>query len=207
MTEFWIERWREGRTGWHQPEGNASLRRHWQGTGRRVLVPLCGKTPDLVWLAEQGNEVVGVELSDIAVRSFFEEQALSFEVRDGELREYRALDLPITIYLGDYFRLQGESFDAHYDRGALVALPPDKRATYVEHTRSLLADRAEQLLVTLEYDQDVANGPPYAVHADEVLDYWPELVRLESHDDLPNGPPKFREAGLTELIEVVWRSD
>lgn len=206
MSEVWIERWREGRTGWHQPDGSPSLRRHWRGTGRRVLVPLCGKTPDLLWLAEQGNEVVGVELSEIAVRSFFEEQELAFDVREGELQEYRALDVSITIFQGDYFRLTGETFDAHYDRGALVALPPGHRADYAEHTRSLLAAAAEQLVVTLEYDQDVANGPPYAVHPDEVLGYWPELVRIESHDDLPNGPPKFREAGLTEMIEVVWRS-
>ena len=206
MSEVWIERWREGRTGWHQPEGNVSLRRHWRGTGRRVLVPLCGKTPDLVWLAAQDNEVVGVELSEIAIRSFFEEQALPFEIRDGEMPEYRALNAPITIILGDYFRWTGEAFDACYDRGALVALPPEIRAVYAEHTRSLLAAAADQLLVTLEYDQDVASGPPYAVHADEVLDYWPELVRLESHDDLPNGPPKFRDAGLTEMIEVIWRS-
>lgn len=162
-----MERWREGRIGWHQPDGNASLRRHWRGTGPRVLVPLCGKTPDLVWLAEWGNEVVGVELSEIAVQSFF---------------------------------------DAHYDRGALVALPSDLRAAYARHTRSLLAASAEQLLVTLEYDQGLAAGPPYAVHADEVLAYWPELIRIEEHDDLPNGPPKFREAGLAAMIEVIWRS-
>ena len=48
MNEPWIERWKEGRIGWHEPEGNASLQRHWRGTGLRVIVPLCGKTPDLL---------------------------------------------------------------------------------------------------------------------------------------------------------------
>ena len=36
-------------------------------SGRRVLVPLCGATPDLRWLAERGNDVTGVELSRVDV--------------------------------------------------------------------------------------------------------------------------------------------
>ena len=70
MNENWIERWETGKTGWHEPDGNQNLKTHWQWTGKRVLVPLCGKTPDLLWLESQGNEVVGVEVSELAVESF-----------------------------------------------------------------------------------------------------------------------------------------
>ena len=69
--EPWLERWQIGRTGWHEPSGNRNLRAHWSWSGKRVLVPMCGKTPDLLWLEELGNEVVGVELSEIAVVAFF----------------------------------------------------------------------------------------------------------------------------------------
>ena len=62
MNENWIERWETGKTGWHEPDGNENLKAHWQWSGKRVLVPLCGKTPDLLWLESQGNEVVGVEV-------------------------------------------------------------------------------------------------------------------------------------------------
>lgn len=206
MSEPWIERWQEGRTGWHEAEGNSSLKKHWRATGRRVLVPMCGKSYDLVWLADQGNEVVGVELSDIAVKAFFEEQGLSFEIRDDELPAYRALDRPITIYCGDYFSLTSIRCDAHYDRGALIALTEDLRGPYAKHTNTLLEPGAEQLLVSLEYDQSVANGPPFSVDADEVLSYWPELVRLGAFDDIGNAPPKFIEAGLKEMLEVAWHS-
>ena len=72
MTECWVERWQEGRTGWHEPDGNDSLKKYWRAAGRRVLVPLCGKTPDLAWLARLGNEVVGIELAEIAVETFFD---------------------------------------------------------------------------------------------------------------------------------------
>ena len=71
----WHDRWATGRTGWHETDGNAGLRAHWNFDARRVLVPLCGKTPDLVWLAKRGHEVVGVELSDIAIREFFAEHS------------------------------------------------------------------------------------------------------------------------------------
>lgn len=206
MSELWIERWQEGRTGWHEDDGNASLKKHWRATGRRVLVPLCGKTRDLAWLVEQGNEVIGVELSELAVKAFFEEHTLRFEVTDGELPAYRALDAPITLYCGDYFSLTSLRCDAHYDRGALVAVPPDQRSAYARHTSTLLESSSEQLIITLEYDQSKAEGPPFPVAPEELLAYWPDLTRVDAYDDIENSPPKFRDAGLEEMIEVVWRS-
>ena len=52
----------------------------------------------------------------------------------------------------------------------------------------------------------MAAGPPFSVPAAEVLSYWPGLVRLDSQNDIENAPPKFINAGLTEMIEVIWRS-
>jgi hypothetical protein len=61
VTEDWLGRWAEGRTGWHEPAGNEGLKTYWPDVGKpgSVLVPLCGKTPDLLWLAEIGHDVVG----------------------------------------------------------------------------------------------------------------------------------------------------
>lgn len=204
MTEPWIERWQEGRTGWHEAGGNAGLKKHWRAAGRSVFVPLCGKTPDLVWLAEQGNAVVGVELSELAVRAFFDEQQITYDIFDGDLPAYRAHEKPITIYCGDIFALQEVDCDAHYDRGALIALPRETRAAYVQHVNSLIPNDVERLVITLEYDQSIAQGPPFSVASEELLSYWPSLTRIEARDDIENGPPKFLEAGLREMIETVW---
>lgn len=206
VLESWIERWAEGRIGWHEANGNASLRTYWRASGRRVLVPLCGKSVDMLWLAEQGNQVTGVELSELAIRAFFDENRLAYTVDDEEMRSFRALERPITIFCGDYFKFAADPFDAHFDRGALVAMPANLRSVYAEHTTSLLEPGAEQLLITVEYDQQAAGGPPYSVPASEVLGYWPELVRVDLRDDFANVPPKFIEAGLTEFNEVTWRS-
>lgn len=182
---------------------------HWPGpaAGRRVLVPLCGKSPDLLWLARQGHEVIGAELSEIAVRAFFEESELDY-IREpaGSLEAFCASDLPVTIYRGDYFDLDTEPCNALYDRGALVALPRALRPDYVSHTSRLLHPDATILLVTLEYDQSVVAGPPFSVMPTELARYWPALERIEEKDDFETCPPKFRQAGLEEIYEVIWRS-
>ena len=167
---------------------------------------MCGKTPDLKWLADQGNDVVGVELSHLAIEAFFDEQELDYDVLDGELPTYRARGAAITISCGDYFELKSVRCNAHYDRGALIAMPASKRAAYARHTSSLLEEAAAQFIITLEYDQTMADGPPFSVPSAEVLSYWPGLVRFDAQNDIENAPPKFIAAGLTEMIEVIWRS-
>ncbi|MGI9248157.1 MAG: thiopurine S-methyltransferase [Woeseiaceae bacterium] len=206
MTEQWLERWRIGRIGWHEAAGNRSLQKHWTASGKRILVPLCGKTLDLIWLERQGNEVVGVELSEVAVKAFFDENEIAYSVVDGALTAYVADDRAITIYCGDFFEFTEGPFDGHYDRGALVALPAKMRRDYVEHIRSLLSADATQLVISLEYDESIACGPPFSIPADEILAYWSGLERVDAYDDIENGPPKFLEAGLDKMIEVIWRS-
>ncbi|MFO1505908.1 MAG: hypothetical protein U1F23_02325 [Lysobacterales bacterium] len=54
------------------------LQKHWPALGvapgARVLVPLCGKTLDMLWLAEQGLHVLGVDLAPLAIESFLHER-------------------------------------------------------------------------------------------------------------------------------------
>jgi thiopurine S-methyltransferase len=205
MTESWLERWREGRIGWHEEGGNASLKKHWKASGRRVLVPMCGKTVDMLWLEEQGNSVAGVELSDIAARAFFEENGLQYTIREGTLPAYTALGRDITIFCGDLFAFDEPGFTGWYDRGAFVATPAEQRSAYAEHIDALLAPGACRLLITLEYDDSIATGPPFSISPEEIRRCWPDLQRVDRYDDIDNGPPKFRDAGLTEMFETIWR--
>jgi thiopurine S-methyltransferase len=209
LTEDWLGRWAAGRTGWHEAEGNAGLKRHWPDLpGRaRVLVPLCGKSPDLLWLAARGHSVVGVELSQKAVRAFFTDNELEFDRLDGgSLDCFAARKKSITLFCGDYFDFSDLPFEALYDRAALVALPAEIRPRYVAHTRTLLKDDAFRFIVTLEYEQSVVAGPPYSVAADELSRYWQDLKLIETKDDLETCPPKFRAAGLDAISEKFWAS-
>lgn len=206
----WLSRWQRGKIGWHEAEGNAGLRKFWprSSTDFRVLVPLCGKSPDLLWLAEQGCNVTGVELSEVAARAFFEESGIPFDIEhiNGQTW-FRGSDKAITIVCGDYFQFSERPFDALYDRASLVALPYHQRPDYVEHTKRLLKPDAIVLLITLEYEHSLAVGPPFSVTADEVESYWPGLKKASVYRDTDNIPYKFRQAGIERLDEIVWLSD
>src|SRR5471032_3363284 len=93
--EFWHKRWASNQIGFHLTEVNPYLQRFWPGleraVGSQVLVPLCGKSLDLAWLAGQGLQVLGVELSEKAVEAFFAEQQLKPLIRQqGEFMVYEA---------------------------------------------------------------------------------------------------------------------
>nr|HMQ21809.1 methyltransferase domain-containing protein [Planctomycetota bacterium] len=187
----------------HQANCSPSLRQHWRARGRSVLVPLCGKSIDMIWLAEHGHAVVGCEIAERAIRSFFEESGLEYEER-GE--SFVATELPITIHCGDFFTFETAKCDALYDRAALAALPEERRADYVAQVDRLLVPDAERFVITLEYDQSKVAGPPFSVSPDELRRHWPGLREHERRDALAEAPQKFRNAGLESLTEVVWVS-
>lgn len=209
--EAWVERWQTGQTGWHEQDGNDLLHRFWpdQRSAGSVLVPLCGGSEDLVWLARRGWRVTGVELSTLAIEKLLRSHGLAYEVEalDQGLR-YRVSSLPLTIHAGDYFEFSAApaSFDALFDRGCLVALDERTRPIYVERTKALLKDNAYRMIIALEYDQAQVEGPPFSVMAEEVKGYWPDLQQRHVRNDLIDLPDKFQEAGVTDLREVVWTS-
>jgi thiopurine S-methyltransferase len=211
--KFWQERWARNQIGFHLPEVNPYLLRYWSALGlaqgAKVLVPLCGKSLDLMWLASNGYHVLGVELSEQAVETFFSEQNLTPRItRHGVFKVYQA-DL-IEIWCGDFFALDAGALadcTALYDRAALIALPPLMRAQYAEQLNSLLRPGCQGLLITLDYDQTQKAGPPFAVPDDEVkvlLGFQWNLEVLDTRDILGESW-KFVQDGVTRLEECVYR--
>ena len=163
---FWIDNWRDGKTGFHQSTVNLALEKFWPElpAGSSVLVPLCGKSLDMLWLEHQGLEVTGIELAEQAVLEFFHENGLAFSVNHRpEFISYRVRDRYIRLIVADFFKFaehySGDRFDSLYDRAALVALPQDLRKPYVKACQRLLRESASGLVVTLEYEQDLMQGP------------------------------------------------
>lgn len=211
--EFWLERWQRGETGWHQDEVNRHLLDYWPRmripAGAKVLVPLCGKAPDLLWLAAQGHPVLGVELSELAVRALFEDNGLEPEVTDSSpFTRYRVDEL--EVLRGDLFDLRREHLQdigAVYDRASLIALPPEMRPHYCRHLDQLLGISVPRLLITLEYDQATMAGPPFSVEPREVESLLGDKHRLEilGAFDILDESPGFRARGLKHLTERVYR--
>jgi thiopurine S-methyltransferase len=173
QADFWHAKWEKNQIGFHEAETNPNLTENFHHlgleTGARILVPLCGKSLDMVWLMSQGYQVVGVELSELAVLQFFEEQDIPFEKTvDGDFIHYSTEGL--ELYVGDFFKMNADvlgQVDAVYDRAALVALPEEMRKNYTQHL-SKISNTAPQLLATFEYDQSKRNGPPFSVSEEEV---------------------------------------
>jgi thiopurine S-methyltransferase len=211
--EFWLERWRTNQIGFHQTDFNARLTRYWPSLGVRrgacVFVPLCGKTRDMLWLAQQGHAVLGIELSTTAIEAFFAEAGAPYECRQrGVFGCYEAGR--IGILNGDFFQLAPLDLSdvaAVFDRASLVALPPDVRRRYAEHLLTILPLGAQMLLLTIEYDQAGASGPPFAVHPDEVAALFGARCEVELLERTPaqQMPPRFQAQGISEASESTYR--
>ncbi len=170
--------------------------------GDRIFVPLCGKTLDIGWLLSQGFKVVGAELSEIAIRQLFDELGQKPEVKDLENHRYYSID-GLEIFVGDIFELTPDilgSVNAVYDRAALVALPKELRKKYSAHLINI-TDKAPQLMICFEYDQEQMDGPPFSVSDKEVTEHYADLFKpylLES-SEVPGGLK-----GQCPAVEKAW---
>lgn len=211
--EFWLGRWREGRTNFHQNQVMPLLRKHWPALklppGSRVLVPLCGKSLDMPWLASQGYKVLGVEISALGVEQFFDEHGLTPQTHDSDQgRHYVAGD--IEIICGDIFKLNEttlSSCSGVYDRAALIALPAHMRQPYVDHVYNRLPDGCTGLLISLDYPQEQMDGPPFSVDDDEIQTLFAArtgALEIERRDILQE-EDKFLRNGVQRLDTVVYR--
>ncbi len=178
--EFWLERWRCGKTGWHQDEVNPWLVRYADrlpSTGR-VFVPLCGKTVDVGWLRARGLAVRGVDLSPIAAEAMFAEAGwpVGLEYSNG-FAVHRATDEgpAVEFWVGDLFALPAEAWsdiDVVWDRAAYHALPLAMRAQYAQHMQAVLPPAAGILLVTIDYPEGSREGPPFRIEPGEIETLW-----------------------------------
>ena len=188
----WDHKWNheyESKPRFHLPRVNPNLERWYGGQkfapsfDEPILLPLCGKTVDLKWLADAGHKnIVGVE----GVRRGIE------ELRDELLRDLRCIsgqeevievwttarngknwfdinqEKKISIVCGDFFEMTPATFGqtdppfgAIYDRGAIVAVPPSSRPDYVSVIDSLLMPGGQMLMITVDTGRD--KGPPFSV--------------------------------------------
>ena len=216
--KFWQSRWQEGRIGFNQSAVNPLLIKYMSHlnvlAGGCVFVPLCGKSIDMVWLAAQGYDVVGVELVETAVQEFFAEQNIVPIVHEHTtsptLKYYRGQfsGQTITLWVADIFALTAKDIghiDAVYDKAALIALPTDMRVKYSEQVLQLsdTADKgyAPQLLITLNYDQSKKNGPPFSISSEQIQQYYGEHYQI---NELINEPATIGSAPELTVTEHVW---
>ena len=211
MTD-WISRWENNRIGWHADQINRQLIKYLENldlsAGETIFVPLCGKTKDMLFLLEKQINVIGVEMSSIAVEQFFLENNLSYSISkmDGFIL-YEGKG--IRIYCGNYFDLEFnhlQEVKAVYDRASLIALDEELRQKYGKHLNDIISYDVRILLLTLNYPQHQRSGPPFAVSRSEVDELFKgsfhsrELYCINDNEN----EPMFQNLGVDFVEKAVY---
>lgn len=214
-SEFWLNVWENGNLSFHSSKTNPFLMKLWPKLGLKpgdpVFVPLCGKTLDMVWLAQQMHPVIGVELSPLAAEAFFDENNIEAELNAaGSFTVWQGDD--IELYVGDFFNLTADhlqNVQGVFDRAALVALPDTMRRDYAQHLAKILPAGCKILLITFEYDQTKMSGPPYSVPFVEVRRLFESRFIIENLDqrDLIDKAPGMQRAGLASFEQHIYLLD
>jgi thiopurine S-methyltransferase len=215
--EYWLQRWRDGRIGWHHEKVMPLLVKHWPilgvTRGARVLVPLCGKSLDMLWLAQQGLQVLGVDLSPVALEAFLAENQLHASAQAGTRNTHYTVTNPpgggIDLINGDVFALAHTALgncNAFYDRAAMIALPAADRKRLAADVYAKLSPGARGLLITLDYPEGEMQGPPFSVDEDEVHRLFDArwVVRQLERRDILASQPSFRDNGVSALHTAVY---
>ncbi|OKY27956.1 hypothetical protein [Thalassotalea sp. PP2-459] len=219
---FWHKCWERNTLGFHQVEyhpllervvlpellkDECSTKQHvgvWPN--KRVLVPLSGKSDDMIWFAEYAN-VVGSELSKIACQDFFKEKQLNIQPkRDGDFFVYRHEN--ISLWQGDFFSLTTDlvgEFDWIYDRAALIALPETMQQSYVNQLKSFINPHTTLFLLTLEFPTDEMSGPPFPVDELRVSELFSDhSVTCLHAQTLPDKRFAQRVFDVSHLVEKLY---
>ncbi len=206
---FWLEKWKKNDIGFHELDFNSHLTtegHRLRGLGP-ILVPLCGKSRDMLWLSNQGLEVIGVELAPQACESFFSENSIPLSREPfGEFERFRSD--AVTLFAGDFlsFRMSElpKPIGGFYDRAALIAMPPEMRPSYAQKFVELANDLRREaplrgLLITIQYDQALLSGPPFSISHDEVVRLYGDRFKIRTlHETLEKGSIRSVKLDLVE---------
>ncbi|RNA07066.1 thiopurine S-methyltransferase [Brachionus plicatilis] len=116
-------------------------------TKHRVLIPFCGKSPEIAWFASKGFENL---------------EYLKSEVRNFKL--FASKHGKIKIYNGDIFNFTNEyeaTFDCIWDRMTFWTFTEEKKTRYVEHLKKIMSPDIRYLLHTFDSELPSLKGPPF----------------------------------------------
>ncbi len=210
--DFWINRWQKGDIGFHRDIIHDCLKRHWPKLELKkngaVFVPLCGKSLDMTWLAQQGHKVIGIELSELAIKTFFEYINVKPTTRSGPSFTIWSAG-PYELWCGDIFNLPSDALNdavAIYDRASLVAFPPADQQRYAEFLATNAPANAKLLLVSLHYDQSEMTGPPFSISRRRVQELFADTFKIKEleRESVLEKNENLKKRGLTWVEETSY---
>ena len=187
----WQGIWDTDWTPFHEQKANPDLVKFEKlcFSGRqRVLIPFCGKSVDLLYLADKGHDVYGSELIGKAVTDFFQESNLDYVMeKHGDVNIYKATSKRITFFQGDFYDLKSSlcgKFDVIWDRAAVVVVHPHLRPDYAAVINDLMSPECKYLLNTFTFEDENYQGPPYPLTSQDIENTFGsfcDIKHLETH--------------------------
>lgn len=237
--KYWETPWSMGVTPWHAKDVSAHLIRFMdqlvppsdRKPETRVLVPLCGKTVDMAFLARQGLQVVGLEGVAQAITEFAAEQGASGKAEPAEVPKVlqeRGISAhtvaipeagaapPILFLVGDFFKVDAETagqFDAAVDRGSFEAISPEERDQYARSMAGFMKPGARVLFTASEHDEFTARpeglgklGPPFSMPLEVVQKHFGESFDVQQlvREDSMSPDHALAPLGPTYIITCVY---
>jgi SAM-dependent methyltransferase len=158
----WDQRFRDDSTPWERPGLHPAFQ-FWQAAdvfnaGQKVLVPGCGRAPELVEFARLGLQVSGADLSATAL--------------DWQDRQLAGAGLIAERVEGDTLAYTPKTpFDLVYEQTFLCAISPKLRGEYEAAAHRWL--KPGGALLALFMQKDEPGGPPYGCSLDAMHALFP----------------------------------
>lgn len=218
--KYWQQRYDTGDTYWMHTEAAAMLVKYYsrlnpEGQARKMLIPLCGKTLDLEWLSNQGVPlVVGVDcllsvLKEVCARSNRTWTTKSVSGEGGsDFTLLERSDGKMKLFSGDILQFSPEvegTFDAMWERGSLIILPPKDVKKYVKLLKRLLIPGGRILLESIEFDKDAIDPsttdfmpfPPFPYFLKDIKSLFEAERSVEFFESCP---AKWKYGKQTDLV-------
>jgi thiopurine S-methyltransferase len=212
----WQEKWLTEDTPWIGDPPNKPLYDRYQkllelglSPHDPVFVPLCGNSPAVRFLYDRGHHVTAVEFVPEAMGRLQQEQFpttnfVPHKMPDKELTSFTAERL--NLVLGDFFMFNPDrQYSLIYDRGALVALSPDRWKEYAPKILSFLKPNGFYLLRAAEFDQSNFIAPPFSLPDTEAKALFSDLELIEVEEQINTEPPeRFKVAGVSQIRYITY---
>ena len=184
-------------------------------TGLDILVPMCGKTKIMLYLAEKGHRVVGIEWSKVAVEQFFDENKLEYttqlcKIGGTDISIYKAKDKAVTVYCGDFFAFKEHNlgpFDCVFDHGAIgcFEFQMSERPMYAKIINSVTKPGTRVLQSIFDYEHTEHPMVPFALTEAELVTLYKENfdIQLLQEFDAQEFVDAFRFPSGSERFPVL----
>ncbi|KAM8966240.1 thiopurine S-methyltransferase-like [Pelodytes ibericus] len=212
----WMARWEKRIIGFHEANVHVLLAEFVDDMVNnrkqiRILFPLCGKAVDMKWLADMGHTIVGIDVSEIAIKEFFAENNIPYVEEDvpgiSGAKVFKSTSGNISLYCCSIFNINDSivgKFDGIWDRGAMVAINPCDRQRYVSLIISLMAKDCHYLLVTVEFEPKLHAGSPFYVPDEDLETMLGSLCSYKCLKTIDALSDNQRQWGLVFYQEKIF---